>query len=293
MQFKDQPIRVNIVAYNEELFIEKCLDSIKISLAYASQENAIVSIIVNGSSDKTFDIANSYCSNLSGWSAHEVKIGDKANAWNYGVQLVEADEHPFTVYVDGDCTISQQAISALIETYTSQPNSYIIAAVPGTKGNSTEEAVKRIVAGKALSGNFYALTPTFLKKVANEQFLLPIGLIGDDSLLAWVSSHDFKQSNGDTPGFLVGSKDATFYYYRLVPNSISNIKLYIRRIYRYSLRHLQQSCIRELVNETDQFSRLPRDIHDIYKYQKIEHIRTNSIYGLFDVINYLSMKKSR
>lgn len=41
-------IRVNIVAYNEALFIEECLNSIKLALECASHSDAVVSIIANG-----------------------------------------------------------------------------------------------------------------------------------------------------------------------------------------------------------------------------------------------------
>ncbi len=281
-----QPIRVNIVAYNEESFIEECLNSIKLALQYASQDDAIVSIIANGCSDNTYRIAKSYCEEFPHWEAYELQLGDKANAWNYAITLDNTSDKSFTVFVDGDCTISKQAIKALLDTYVLSPNAYTIAGIPGTKGNTTETTIKRTLEGNALSGNFYALTPLFLSKVAKEEFLLPIGLIGDDSLLAWVSSHDFKQSNGVINGYLVGSPNADFFYHRLTPDSLNNIKLYIRRLHRYSLRHLQQSCIREYLNQVNDFNRLPKNISDIYQYKTTKHIRSKSIYGIFDVINY-------
>jgi len=289
MQHNRQPIRINVLAYNEALFIEKCLDSIKLSLEFASQSDAIVSIIANGCRDNTYDIARSYCEAFATWTAYELQLGDKSNAWNYAITLDDTDDKSFTVFVDGDCTISKQAIKALQDTYNDSPYAYIIAGIPGTKGNTTEETIKRTLEGKALSGNFYALTPNFLKKVADNQFLLPVGLIGDDSLLAWVSSHDFKLSNGVISGRLIGSHGADFFYHRLTPNSLSNIKLYIRRIHRYSLRHLQQSCIREYLNRVDDFDQLPAHINELYQHKAFKHIRKKSVYGIFDVINYCSI----
>ncbi len=282
-----QQVRVNIVAYNEALFIEECLNSIKLALELASHSDAIVSVIANGCTDNTYGIAKKYCENLENWAVYELKLGDKSNAWNYAITLDDASDKSFTVFVDGDCTIAHQSISALLDTFASSPNAYIIAGVPGTRGNTTETTIKQTLEGSALSGNFYALTPRFLNKVANEQFLLPVGLIGDDSLLAWVSSHDFKLSNGVVNGYLVGSRDAYFFYHRLTPNSFHNIRLYIRRIHRYSLRHLQQSCIREYLNKVDNFGVLPKNINQTYHEKKLKHIRLTNIYVFFDVINYL------
>lgn len=237
-------------------------------------------------SDNTYEIAKSYCKQLATWTAYELPLGDKANAWNYAITLDDASSKSLSIFVDGDCTIAEQSIISLLNTYQSSPAAYAIAGVPGTKGNTTETTIKRTLAGDALSGNFYALTPNFLNKVASQQFRLPIGLIGDDSLLAWVASHDFKLSNGVVSGYLVGSAGADFFYHRLTPDSLHNIRLYIRRIHRYSLRHLQQSCIREYLNQVNDFNQLPPNISEIYQYKKAKHIRSNSLYGMFDVINY-------
>lgn len=284
-----QKIRVNVVAHNEAGFIEQCLDSIKIALEYASQQNAEVSIITNGCSDSTYDIAKTYSEKLNNWNTYNLELGDKANAWNYAIKLVD-NSQPFSIFVDGDCSISAQAIKALLQTYNENPNSYIIAGIPGTRGNTTEDTIQKTLNGNALSGNFYAATPNFIKKIKDNKFLLPVGLIGDDSLLAWVSSHDFKLSNGVIPGFLVGSKEAEFYYHRLTPDSLQNIKLYIRRIHRYSLRHLQQSCIREFLDIHNNFNKIPKETSELYHYIKIKHIRMKSIYSLFDLYNYIRLK---
>ena len=144
------------------------------------------------------------------------------------------------------------------------------------------------VAGKALSGNLFALSECFIKTVREKNFKLPVGLIGDDSLLAWVSSHNFKLSHGETAGFLIGVENAQFEYHRLTPTSWSNVKLYYRRLTRYSLRHLQQKCIRSFLDEHDNFEMLPENITELYCLHKPEHLRTNSF-----INKYFDTKASR
>jgi hypothetical protein len=123
----------------------------------------------------------------------------------------------------------------------------------------------------------FALSAKFITIVKAKRFKLPVGLIGDDSLLAWVSSHDFSLSHGVIPGFLVGVANAKFEYHRLAPTSWSNIKLYYRRLTRYSLRHLQQNCIRNFLDEHDNFEKLPEQIETLYPRIEIKFIRNNSL----------------
>lgn len=285
-------IRVNVLAYNEEDFIELCLESINEAVSSHGCLEAEVNIICNGCRDNTYHVAERYCENRNGWHVFDVEFGDKANAWNFAIE--EGNRDPIlTVFVDGDCTITPDSIRSLLNSYLEQPNCYIIAGLPKTKGRTTDATRSKTIEGEALSGNFYALTPSFLKKVYQLNFRLPVGLIGDDSLLAWVASHDFKLSTGFTNGYMRGCEGMEFYYHRLTPNSVKNIVQYVRRLHRYSLRHLQQSAIRVHLEHYDRFDSLPDDIQNIYGHVKMDHLRLKSTQSAFDMINYFKMKTPR
>ncbi len=285
-------IRVNVLAYNEEDFIELCLDSIDQAVSGQQNVDAEVNIICNGCRDNTYQVAKQYCENKIGWNAFDVEFGDKANAWNVAVEL-GSREPILTVFVDGDCTITPDSIRCLLNTYLEQPDCYIIAGLPKTQGRTTDDTRAKTIEGEALSGNFYALTPLFLNKIYQLNFRLPVGLIGDDSLLAWVASHDFKLSTGFTNGYMRGCEGMEFYYHRLTPNNVKNILLYVRRLHRYSLRHLQQSAIRVHLEQYDRFDSLPDNIQSIYSHVKMDHLRLNSTQSAFDMINYFKMKTPR
>ncbi len=171
-------IRVNVLAYNEEDFIELCLESINEAVSSHGCLEAEVNIICNGCRDNTYHVAKRYCENRNGWHVFDVEFGDKANAWNFAIE--EGNKDPIlTVFVDGDCTITPDSIRSLLNSYLEQPNCYIIAGLPKTKGRTTDATRSKTIEGEALSGNFYALTPSFLKKVYQLNFRLPVGLIGD------------------------------------------------------------------------------------------------------------------
>ncbi|MGR5320210.1 glycosyltransferase family A protein [Vibrio sp. DNB22_19_1] len=284
-------IRINVLAYNEADFIERCLNSIDQSLSTLSNTHAEISIICNGCLDDTYPVTQRYCQNKDGWQSFDIPLGDKANAWNYAIELGN-DAPLLTIFIDGDCTITPGSLESIIQSYHNHPDCYIIAGIPKTQGRTTNETKIKTLNGEALSGNFYALTPCFMDKVYQLNFRLPIGLIGDDSLLAWVASHNFKLSNGFSHGFLRGCKGAEFYYHRLTPTSLKNIYQYIRRLHRYSLRHLQQSAIREHLNYYDSFESLPDSIDSIYSNIKFDHLRLKSPNSVFDMINYFKIKNS-
>ncbi len=284
-------IRLNVLAYNEADFIESCLGSIEKSLAQLGGISAEVNVICNGCSDNTYQVAERYCQDKTGWHTYEVTLGDKANAWNFAIDLGEGDSL-ITAFIDGDCTITPESIGSIIKSYEEHPDCYILAGIPKTKGRTTSNTRSVTLKGEALSGNFYALTPLFLDKVYALNFRLPVGLIGDDSLLAWVASHNFKLSNGFSYGFMRGCEGAEFYYHRLTPTSLKNIYQYIRRLHRYSLRHLQQSAIREHLIRHDSFESLPKNVDNIYGDVKLDHLRLKSTSSVFDMINYLKIKNA-
>lgn len=269
-------IQICVIAHNEAEHINDCLTSIEQAIAVAKPARYRVHIINNGSTDDTQLVAERFCDGKADWNPHCVEKGDKANAWNLGLYEYATDS-VLTIYIDGDCTMSSGAIRALLDAERANPDAYIFAGIPSTSGRTTEQTIQNTLAGTALSGNLFALSTKFIERTKTLGFKLPVGLIGDDSLLAWVSSHDFKLSNGVIPGFLVGVEGAKFGYHRLTPTSWSNIKLYYRRLTRYSLRHLQQKCIRRFLDEHDDFSALPREIDELYSNVSEDFIRKDSV----------------
>ncbi|MGR5069448.1 MULTISPECIES: glycosyltransferase family A protein [Vibrio] len=284
-------IRINVLAYNEADFIERCLNSIDQSLFALSNMDAEVNIICNGCRDDTYPVTQRYCQNKDGWQSFDIPLGDKANAWNYAIELGN-DTPLMTIFIDGDCTITPGSLISIMQSYDAHPDCYIIAGIPKTQGRTTDHIITNTLKGEALSGAFYAVTPLFVEKLQKLDFRLPVGLIGDDSLLAWAASHDFRLSNGFSYGFMRGCEGAEFYYHRLTPTSLKNIYLYIRRLHRYSLRHLQQSAIREHLNHYDSFESLPDSIDSIYSNIKFDHLRLKSPNSVFDMINYFKIKNS-
>lgn len=271
-------IEVCVVAHNEAEFINTCLASIELALSRVPNEIlSHVHIINNGSTDNSDIIIDKFCSTRDNYNAVHINLGDKSNAWNVAVYERVQLEDSLIIFVDGDCTVNPESFSAIIDSAIKNPQAYLLAAIPEPLGRYSELITKNTLQGRALSGNFYAITPLFHQKLKLAQFTLPVGLIGDDSLLAWAAQCDFKLSNGVKPGLLVGVDEARFGYHRLVPNSFKNVRMYWRRLNRYSLRHLQQCCIKEyLTLKNDEFASLPNNIEALYAYHSPSHVRSGS-----------------
>ena len=272
-------VEVCVVAHNEAEFIDTCLVSIESALGQLPSEIlSRVHIVNNGSTDNSDIIIDKFCSTKNdAYDAVHIALGDKSNAWNVALYERVQFEDSLIIFVDGDCTVNPESFSAIIDAAIRNPNAYLLAAIPEPIGRYSEIITKNTLQGRALSGNFYAITPLFHQKLKQTQFTLPVGLIGDDSLLAWAAQCDFKLSKGVKHGLLVGVENARFGYHRLVPNSFTNVRMYWRRLQRYSLRHLQQCCIKEyLTLENDEFASLPDNIEALYTFHSLNHIRTDS-----------------
>jgi len=285
--------KVCVVAHNEQDRIIESLVHIKNAISFSKYDYE-VHIVANGCSDYTIPLCEKFCqSNIEKFTLHNIKRGDKANAWNYFTYEVNTN-NDFAIYIDGDCFISINALDDMLNTYNLNQQVNSISGFPATIGRGALNWRKNLLEMGETPGNFYSLTPTFLTKVKNMGFKLPIGLIGDDSLLSWVCGNNLSIKNDRNKDGFGHSINSLFYYERLIPSSIKNIKLYIRRLDRYSLRRLQQQCIRTYVDQHD-FSTLPEKIDDVYKYNSglsIRNIRVDIFNIWFDIKNIWFIKNN-
>lgn len=284
MESKLDRIDICVIAHNEELHIANCLSNLQLAITLLPELEVSVFIINNGSTDRSDEIIDAFCRDKSNWMAMHTPIGDKANAFNIGLYKCINYSDSLVIFLDGDCSVVPSSLLEILNSYQAHPDTHLLAGAPRLIGNTSLDTYHKTLKGEALSGALYALTPAFHRAVKAKGFKLPQGLIGDDSLLAWVASHDFRLSNGVIDGKIVGVPGAIFDYHRLVPNSWRNIKLYIRRLKRYSLRHLQQKCIRCYLDQHDSFEHLPQRIEEIYQLYDPAFKRNSFVERLFDGI---------
>ena len=104
----DNYIKFSIIVpvYNVELFLEECLDSLKKIMT-----NQCECILVNdGSTDKSREIAEQFCSTNAGFQCLNKENGGLSDARNYGLQHAIGE---YVIFVDSDDVVSPVLIEAI------------------------------------------------------------------------------------------------------------------------------------------------------------------------------------
>ena len=229
------------MAYNLEAEIYNNVESYISSLGELS---ATIFVMVNGCRDNTLNECLRLKAKYNCVIPVNIEMGDKANAWNefvYGCY----DGESIPVFVDGDVNLSTDALVNIIDYFHQNPKLNSVSSFPWLGGRSGKTWRDNLVKNHEFTGNLYLLSPRFVKKLKDHQVRLPIGLIGDDSMLGYLSATD-ACSGSDLPHERIGvCQKAIFYYPKLNWLKWSDIRLYVRRRIRYSMRHYQQNEIVE------------------------------------------------
>ena len=247
---------IAIFAHNEARNIIPCLESIMKALRIGDE----CYVLNNGSSDNTgtlvraFSNENSYCKLIT------IEIGDKANAWNVFCHELDIKANLF-VFLDGDCTVSPSSLDALESCLKQNPHANAAAALPDVRASRRNR--EQMLRDGGLAGNLYALPQKFMERIRDNNVRLPIGLIGDDSLVGALAYWDLNPTTEWDKRRIVICKDASFSYGRLSLFSIADVRLYYRRKIRYSLRHYQTMLMKAPL-KTHGLAAIPQNIEDLY-----------------------------
>ncbi|MEO8839215.1 MAG: glycosyltransferase family A protein [Herbaspirillum sp.] len=148
MQTKKRIIAV--FAHNEEKNIICCLESVK----QAIRDGDECYVLNNGSNDNTGQLVDAFSKQNNFCKLMTIELGDKSNAWNvFCHQLgIVADIY---IFLDGDCTVSNQAFDALEFCLKQNPNANAAAGIPAEAiSKKYRDAMLR---DGGLAGNLYAL----------------------------------------------------------------------------------------------------------------------------------------
>ncbi|MDO6542036.1 glycosyltransferase family A protein [Photobacterium sanguinicancri] len=271
-------IQICVFAYNLEHHIEKSINSI---IKNQGNYSASIYIMANGCKDKTAEVAYKIAKKNKKVHVVELSIGDKSNAWNI-FTYDYYDHSSIPIFVDGDLEFENDAIKNIIDFHLSHPAYNSISSFPFEHGRSSIAWRKELLEKHQFTGNLYLLSQPFISKIISQDVKLPVGLIGDDSMLGYLSATNLEQ-NSDRPKQRIGvCQSAIFTYEPLAIFSIKDIKLYLRRRVRYSTRYMQQSSIVPNL-KVHGLSAMPEDASTISK-ELLPAIRWKSSNLIFDII---------
>ena len=253
MTRKLEKIYIAVFAHNEQKNIIRCLESICDS---TTDKNLLkVTVLINGSTDSTLSMVDRFCQNNPGFGYMDIELGDKANAWNIYIHSQHDDGQPH-FFLDGDNWLPASSMD-YINMHWNYNESIALATIP----IGVSEGLRQLLIENSwISGNFYGLSPRFINAIKSQNFRIPVGFIGEDSLVTYLletgleseisTLTDDERKDEITVLNTVGP---------VVPKismSPSSISMLHNRYKRYALRHFQQEVFYYLARSR-QMEKLP------------------------------------
>lgn len=268
---------VAIFAHNEAENIIACLNSVKREIRSGDE----CYVLNNGSCDNTEELVSDFSKENEWCNLVSIEIGDKANAWNVFCHQLRVQAALF-IFLDGDCVVVKNSFDALELCMSNNPSVNAVAGLPA-EYCSQKNREEMLVSG-GLAGNLYALSQEFVARIRKEGIFLPIGLIGDDSLVGSLAYWNLNPRNDWDKSKIVNCEDANFAYRRLSLLSFSDVKMYWKRKIRYSLRRYQNIIIGFRL-KVGGVSAMPKNIEEIYHdYPSVLRLKWRGVDTWFDFL---------
>ena len=277
-----------IFAHNEEAHILRCLESIK----EAAKEQVLTAfVLINGSADRTAEIVDNYARQHPWVRPMHIQFGDKSNAWNLFVHEY-APVSEILYFMDGDVRTDEQSLAALKVALELDPAASAAAAVPGS-GRNRANLIADMKSEGGLAGNLYALRGTLVDRIKKADIRLPIGFIGEDGLVGALVAWDLDSLGNEWSKERIAiCENARFYFDSLSIASLKDWRLYYRRRANYSLRHIQNRLLREILISSG-VRAMPECVEELYSGLDNVLLPWRGIDTFFDRVAMRRLRKRR
>lgn len=254
---------VCVFAHNEERLLPRCLAALD---GAAAGGEYVVHVMENGSRDDTARVARALAAADPRIRVHQAALADKANAWNDYVHRL-ADDADMHVFIDGDVQPGKGAFKSLAYAFEGSPQAHAAAALP-TTGRSRRAWTKRLFAERWLSGNLYAMRSEALDLFRTKSIRLPVGAVGEDGLLSYLLVTDLKGGHDDSRRERIAIASGAFFEFDSLGPSLRDLKIYRRRLRRYSQRFFQNEVLYARL-KTYGVEAMPERIDEIYTTETV------------------------
>lgn len=281
-----KPWPVAVFAHNEATNIVACLNS----LGQAAPGQALACfVLANACTDGTESLVRDYARTNPHVKLVSIDLGDKSNAWNVYVHELAPRDSEVHFFIDGDVEAAPMALHALFKALEHDPYANAAAALP-VSGRSMHQSRMAMVEHGELAGNLYALRGDFVDRIRRAGLRLPIGLIGDDSLVGALVKWDLEPRGGWDRRRVASCETAGFSFSSLSLTRAAHWALYWRRRIRYSLRAYQLEMLKPVLKR-DGIQGMPDHIGDLYQAaMPLCRLRWN---GANTIFNWLALRRLR
>lgn len=228
---------VAIFANNEERRIARCIESLPLS-----SDAFEFHILVNGSTDRTADIARLLTAHLPHVHVHDLPHGGKARAWNHFVDSIFVDTTPACLFVDGDAEIMPGALEAMTAALAANPEANGVNALPVT-GRKQNAYRATMIADHGIFGALYGLSGNFVRRLKASAIRLPNDLVGDDGLIGALAKTDLGPEADWDKTRIINCPAAEFAFEQTDWRAPATWSLQARRMVNYSVRRYQNRII--------------------------------------------------
>lgn len=261
-------ICIGVLCHNEERRIGRCLASL-----LPEAGDAPIHVIVNGSSDRTAQIARAFpAANVR---VHVYSQGGKSRSWNrFLFETLEnfADVH---VFVDGDAEVASGSIAALCARLTENAHANLASAGP-LNGRNAAAYRTEMRAQRGVFGDLYAVKGQFLARMKARSIRLPDDLIGDDGLIGAMAKTDLESEDNWDDSRVIVCDAAGFLCDPVRLADWHALRMQYRRMLNYSARHFQNRIVSRIMRETGPCG-LPQTLASIYDDHRDQLIPRRSL----------------
>ena len=236
----------NVAVYclNEEKRLRGCLDSV---LAGLDGRNALVTVILNGSKDRSAEIANSFVAAGHPVELFQIAAGDKANAINQFNYHLRSPAHTYGG-VDGYAYIAPESFRAMEERLAVDPDAVAATGVC-TNGRTMRLATEAtLMVGGRLHGQLHSFRRDFIDRMVAGGIKLPLGIYWGDGLLGSMAAHDLDAVGKPWENRrIAGVAAATYEIPSLSVLKFRDLKQQFRRKIRQQRGRIQNAAIKDLI----------------------------------------------
>lgn len=239
-------LKYNIVmfAYNEQDNIETSITSV-----FNSTDECLhrFYVIANGCTDTTVKVANEVKQklNFDKLTVYEVELGDKCNAWNIYVHEL-ADDVAVHFFIDADVRFSLNCFPQMADKLNASPEQTVIIAGMPLSGRNLAFYRSLVIERSCFFGNLYGMKQTFIQRIREKPFYLPVGLNWIDSFLTKAANTGLAFGKKNLPNRTTWLEGVGYDFEKLSVLKLTDIRLYINRIARYELGKIQEVFLDQL-----------------------------------------------
>lgn len=236
---------VAIYCHNER---ENVVRSIASVLTAIGSRPAVLSVVVNGSSDGSAERAAGVLAEVAvPATVHVIDHADKSNAINQFLYRLRLPGR-LCFGVDAHCTIAPAALADLATCLAANPEAQASTGVAGNGRTMRAETVSGAAQGGRLNGPLYALRPDFVDRMVGAAIRLPVDLYRGDGLLGSLVAHDLDamgQPWNDARTLSVPT--ALFYITQLTPFVPADVVRQFRRKLRQMRGMVDNAIIKDVI----------------------------------------------